>query len=120
MKLYVGNLPYDITEEELTTEFSKHGQVDSVSVPFDRDAGKPRGFAFVEMPSKSEAIAAITAINGSTIKERTVVVNESRPRNDSRPGGGSGNRPGGGYRSGGFGGNRSSGGRPGGGDRRRF
>ena len=118
MKIYVGNLPYDVTEDELSAEFGAHGKVDSVSIPFDRDYGKPKGFAFVEMASKSEAIAAITALNGKIIKERTIVVNESRPRADNRSGGNSsfGNRPGG--RSGGssFGNRRG----PSGGNRRRF
>ena len=120
MKIYVGNLAFDMTEDELTSEFAAFGTVDSVAIPFDRDSNRPRGFAFVEMPTKSEAIAAIAALNGKILKERTIVVNESRPREENRGGGSFGNRSGG-YRSGG-GGNR--GGRPGGGsgggNRRRF
>ncbi len=118
MKIYVGNLAYDVTEDELTSEFGVFGKVDTVSIPFDRDSGRPRGFAFVEMSAKSEAVAAIAALNGKEIKNRSIVVNEARPREDNR-GGSYGNRSGG-NRSGGFGGNR--GGRPGGGggNRRRF
>ena len=113
MKLYVGNLPYDLTEDELSAEFGAYGKVESVSIPADRISGRPRGFAFVEMASKSEAEAAITGLNGKTLKERTIVVNESRPRPDNRGGGSFGNRRSGGYGSGGYGGGRgrSSGGR---------
>ncbi len=124
MKIYVGNLAYDITEDELTSEFGVYGKVDTVSIPFDRDSGRPRGFAFVEMPTKSEGVAAIAALNGKSLKNRNIVVNEARPREDNRGGGGSyGNRSGG-YRSGGggYGGNRGGGrsGGSGGGNRRRF
>ncbi len=79
MKIYVGNLSFEVTEDELAAEFGAYGQVDSVSIPADRISGRPRGFAFVEMGSKSEAEAAITGLNGKVIKERTIVVNESRP-----------------------------------------
>jgi cold-inducible RNA-binding protein len=105
MKLYVGNLAYDVTEDELAAEFGTYGKVESVAVPSDKLSGRPRGFAFVEMASKSEAEAAITGLNGKTLKDRTIVVNESRPRVDSRGGGSYGNR-----RSGGYGGGRSGGG----------
>ncbi|MFH1647817.1 MAG: RNA-binding protein [Chloroflexota bacterium] len=122
MKIYVGNLSYDVTEDELAAEFGAFGKVESVAVPADKISGRPRGFAFVEMPSKSEADAAIAGLNGKTLKERTIVVNESRPRTDSRGGGYSGGRTGGGYgsnygggyrggRGGGGGGGRSGGGR---------
>jgi cold-inducible RNA-binding protein len=112
MKLYVGNLPYDLTEDEISAEFGAYGKVESVSIPADKISGRPRGFAFVEMASKSEAEAAITGLNGKTLKERIIVVNESRPRPDNR-GGSYGNRRSGGYGSGGYGGGRgrSSGGR---------
>lgn len=96
MRIYVGNLPYDTTEEDLHAEFADYGQVGSVSIPSDKFSGRPKGFAFVEMASKSEAEAAIAGLNGRTLKDRTMVVNEARPRTDSRGGGSFGNR-GGGY-----------------------
>jgi RNA recognition motif-containing protein len=109
MKLFLGNLPYDLTEDEISAEFGAYGKVMSVSIPADRISGRPRGFAFVEMASKSEAEAAIVGLNGKTLKERTIVVNESRPRPDNRGGGSYGNRRSGGYGGGGKG--RSGGGR---------
>jgi len=116
--MYVGNLAYDVTEDELTAEFGAYGKVESVAIPADRLSGRPRGFAFVEMASKSEAEAAIAGLNGKTLKERIIVVNESRPRPDNRGGGSYGNRRSGGYSSGGYGGGR--GGRSGGGRQRRY
>jgi cold-inducible RNA-binding protein len=118
MKIYVGNLSFDTTEDELTTEFGAYGTVESVAIPADKVSGRPRGFAFVEMASKSEAEAAIAGLNGKTLKERTIVVNESRPRPDNRGGGSYGNRRSGGYSGGGYGGGR--GGRSGGGRQRRY
>jgi cold-inducible RNA-binding protein len=109
MKIYVGNLSFDVTEDEIAAEFGSYGKVGSVAIPADKISGRPRGFAFVEMASKSEAEAAIAGLNGKSLKDRTIVVNESRPRTDSRGGGSYGNRRSGGY-SGGRGG-RSSGGR---------
>jgi len=106
MKIYVGNLAFDVTEDELAAEFGTFGKVESVALPADKFSGRPRGFAFVEMASKSEAEAAITGLNGRTLKDRTIVVNESRPRTDNRGGGG------------GYGGGR--GGRSGGGRQRRY
>jgi cold-inducible RNA-binding protein len=117
MKIYVGNLAFDVTEDELSAEFGTYGKVDSVAIPADRISGRPRGFAFVEMASKSEAEAAIAGLNGKTLKDRTIVVNESRPRADNRGSGSYGNRRGGGY-GGGYGGDR--GGRSGGGRQRRY
>ncbi len=113
MKIYVGNLAYDVTEDKLSAEFGTYGKVESVAIPTDKVSGRPRGFAFVEMASKSEAEAAITGLNGKTLKDRTIVVNESRPRPDNRGGGSYGNQ-----RSGGYSGNR--GGRSGGGRQRRY
>ena len=84
MKIYVGNLSFDITEDELSAEFSAFGNVESVAIPTDKFSGRPKGFAFVEMASKSEAEAAITGLNGKNLRERTIVVNESRPRTDNR------------------------------------
>jgi RNA recognition motif-containing protein len=121
MKIYVGNLSFDVTEDELTAEFGTYGKVESVVIPADKFSGRPRGFAFVEMASKAEAEAAITGLNGKTLKDRTIVVNESRPRTDNRGGGSyGGNRRSGGYGSGGYGGGGSRGGRPGGGRQRRY
>ena len=117
MKIYVGNISYDLTEDEISAEFGAYGRVESVSIPADRISGRPRGFAFVEMASKSEGEAAITGLNGKMLKERTIVVNESRPRPDNRGGGSFGNRRSGGYGSGGHGGGR---GRSGGGRQRRY
>ena len=105
MKIFVGNLAWETTEEELTEAFKVHGEVASVSIPNDRATGRPRGFAFVEMEKKSEAIAAIAALNGSTLKERTIVVNESKPRAD---GGGDYKRSGGNRGGHGFSGGRGN------------
>ncbi len=101
MKIYVGNLSYEVTEEDLRQEFGVFGEVTSADIVTDKYSGRPRGFAFVEMASKSEGEAAITGLNGKTLKERTVVVNEARPRTDNRSGGSYGDK-----RSGGFGGGR--------------
>ena len=109
MKIYVGNLAYDVTEDQIAAEFGTYGKVESVAIPSDKLSGRPRGFAFVEMASQSEAEAAITGLNGKTLKDRTLVVNESRPPADNR---------GGGYGSGGSGGGR--GGRSGGDRQRRY
>jgi RNA recognition motif-containing protein len=117
MKIYVGNLAFDVTEDELSAEFGTFGKVESVAIPTDRISGRPRGFAFVDMPSRSEAEAAITGLNGKTFKDRTIVVNESRPRADNRGGSSYGNRRGG-YGGGGYGGGR--GGRSGGSRQRRY
>ncbi len=117
MKIYVGNLAFDVTEDELSAEFGTFGKVESVAIPADKFSGRPRGFAFVEMASKSEAEAAIEGLNGKMLKDRTIVVNESRPRTDSRGSGSYGNRRSGGY-GGGYGGGR--GGRSGGGRQRRY
>jgi len=101
MKIYVGNLSYDITEEELRQEFLAFGEVESVSVITDKYSGRPKGFAFVEMATASEAQAAISELNGKTLKDRTLNVNEARPRSDNRSGGSYGNRRGGGFGGGG-------------------
>ena len=101
MKIYVGNLSFDMTEEELQQEFAAFGEVASVSIPTDRYSGRPRGFAFVEMPSVSEGQAAIAGLNGKTVKNRTLTVDAARPRSDDRGGGYS---AGGGRRGGGGGG----------------
>jgi RNA recognition motif-containing protein len=111
-KLFVGNLPHSTTEAELRTLFEPHGKVDQVSLVTDRDTGRSRGFAFVEMSDAGEAEKAIAALNGKELGGRALNINEARPKTDrgpggprggSRPGGG---RPGGGGRSGGGGGGR--------------
>ena len=121
MKIYVGNLSFDVTEDELSAEFSAYGKVDSVAIPSDRFSGRPRGFAFIEMSSQTEAEAAIAELNGKSLNDRTIVVNESRPREDSRGGGSFGNKRSGGYGGGGggggYGGGGGRGGRSGGGRR---
>jgi len=116
MKLYVGNLSYDVNEDELRQAFAAFGEVTSVSIPSDRQSGRSKGFGFVEMATKAAAEAAIAGLSGKSLKERTITVAEARPRTDSRPGGGyssgrSGGRDYGG--GGGYGGGR--GGRSGGG-----
>jgi len=80
MQIYVGSLPYEVTEEDLREEFGAFGEVASVNIIKDKLSGRPKGFGFVEMASKSEAEAAIAGLNGKTLKERTIVVNEARPR----------------------------------------
>jgi RNA recognition motif-containing protein len=84
MKIYVGNLSFEVTEEELRQEFSAFGNVESVTIITDRYSGRSRGFGFVEMPSVSEGQAAITGLNGKMLRDRTLTVNPARPREDSR------------------------------------
>lgn len=79
MNIYVGNLPYTTTSDELEALFSEHGQVDSAAVIMDRDTGRSRGFGFVEMPDEA-ARKAIEALNGAEINGRRLNVNEARPR----------------------------------------
>ena len=90
MKIYVGNLSYDVTEEELRKEFEAFGEVTSVNIITDKYSGRPKGFGFVEMASVSEGQAAIAGLNGKTLRERTLNVNTARPRSDDRGGGGFG------------------------------
>lgn len=115
-KLYVGNLPYSVTEDELRTMFSPMGEVTDVAVITDKFTGQSKGFAFVEMSSDEAATEAVTRLDGSSMGNRQIVVNVARPRED-RPAGGGGGRSGG--RSGGGGGyDRGNGG--GGGGRGRY
>jgi RNA recognition motif-containing protein len=109
-KLYVGNLSYNVRDEDLQQAFAQYGSVSSAKVMMDRDTGRSKGFGFVEMGSDPEAQAAINGMNGQSLDGRAIVVNEARPR-EERPGGFGGGRPGGG--GGGFGG--GGGGRTGGG-----
>ena len=112
-KLYVGNLAYQTTSQDLQDLFAQAGTVESASVIEDRDTGQSKGFAFVEMSTDEEAAAAIDQFNGRELAGRMLKVNEARPR-ESRPGGGGGRGFGGGGGNrgggGGFGGNRGGGG----------
>jgi RNA recognition motif-containing protein len=103
-KLYVGNLPFQTTSDDLREHFAQAGTVESASVVEDRMTGRSRGFGFVEMATAEEAAAAIEQLNGKDFGGRNLTVNEARPRTD-RPGGGGG----------GYGGNRGGGGGYGGG-----
>jgi RNA recognition motif-containing protein len=88
MNIYVGNLPHELTEEELRQTFETFGEVTSAKIITDKFSGVSRGFGFVEMPTKAEAQAAITGLNGTELKGETLNVNEARPRSESRQGGG--------------------------------
>jgi RNA recognition motif-containing protein len=116
MKLYVGNLAFQTTDEDLLELFSQAGAVESAQVVMDRDTGRSRGFGFVEMASKAEGEAAISQFNGVEINGRSLTVNEARPR-ENRGGGGGFGAGGGGGRGGGRSGGRSGGGFGGGGGR---
>lgn len=107
-KLYVGNLPYSVSDSDLSQMFEAHGDVQSAQVIMERETGRSKGFGFVEMGSDQEAQAAINALNGQEINGRALTVNEARPR-EERSGGGGGR---GGY---GGGGGRGRGGYGGGG-----
>jgi RNA recognition motif-containing protein len=102
-KLYVGNLSFNTSNEDLQELFGQAGTVESVNIVEDRDTGRSRGFGFVEMSSKEEGTAAIEQLNGKEIDGRALTVNEARPR-EERSGGGGGNRGGGGGGRGGYGG----------------
>jgi len=126
-KLYVGNLPYTVRDDDLQQSFGQFGAVTSAKVMMERDTGRSKGFGFVEMASDAEAQAAINGMNGQSLGGRSITVNEARPM-EARPprsggfgGGGGGGYGGGGDRSGGGGygggGGRSSGGYGGGSDR---
>lgn len=113
--IYVGNLDFKVTEDDLRQAFGAYGQVDNVTILKDRDTGQPRGFGFVEMANDEEADKAIQGMNGAQLGSRALNVNEARPR-ETR-GGGFGGR--GGFDRGGRGGGRS-GNRGGGGFRNRY
>lgn len=110
-KLYVGNLSFNTSNEDLQQLFGESGTVESVNIIEDRDTGRSRGFGFVEMSSAEEGKAAIEQLNGKEIDGRSLTVNEARPR-EERSGGGGGNRGGG---RGGYGGGGNRGGSGGGG-----
>ncbi len=108
MNIYVGNLSFDTTEDDLREAFGRFGEVSSARIISDQYSGKSRGFGFVEMGSQDEGQAAIEAMNEKELQGRTITVNEARPRTENRGGGGGGGRGGrgGGNRGGGGGRNR--------------
>ncbi|MFO8083859.1 MAG: RNA-binding protein [Desulfobacterales bacterium] len=110
MKLYVGNLPYQATEDQLREAFESFGQVESVAIIKDKYSGQSKGFGFVEMPSNAEGQAAIDSLDGKDFSGRAIKVNEARPRAEGTQGRGAGRRGGSG---GGGGGSRGRGGRGG-------
>lgn len=83
MNIYVGNLPYSATEDELRQTFEAFGEVSSVKIIMDRETGRSKGFGFVEMPTSGEATAAIQSLNGSPLNGRPLRVNEAQPRQDA-------------------------------------
>ena len=87
MRIYVGNLPYDVTDDQLRTHFAAHGEVSSVDVLMDRYTGRPRGFGFVEMPEATQAETAIKELDGKEYMGRVLKVNEARPRRQDDRGG---------------------------------
>jgi RNA recognition motif-containing protein len=82
MNMYIGNLSYDLTEEELRGIFSEYGEVSSVNIITDKYTGKSKGFGFIDMPNNSEADQAIKALNGTLLKDRTIKVNQARPKKE--------------------------------------
>jgi RNA recognition motif-containing protein len=117
--IYVGNISFQTTEQDLDAAFSAYGQVDRVQIVKDRDTGQSRGFAFVEMPNNAEADRAMEALNGADVSGRTLTVNEARAREPRAAGGGYGGGGGSRFGGGGGGGNRPGGGGGGGGGNRR-
>ncbi len=104
--LFVGNLSFRTTETELRTMFEPFGQITRIHIAMDRDTGRSRGFAFVDMPNDEEASRAMTALNGKELDGRALRVNEARPKEGGGPHSGSGGRPSGGRGSGGHGSGR--------------
>ena len=96
MRIYVGNLSYEATEDDLRESFGAHGQVTAVDIIKDKFSGQAKGFAFVEMPNKAEGEAAVGALNGTEVRGRKLNVSEARPRPQGSGGGGGGGRGGGG------------------------
>jgi cold-inducible RNA-binding protein len=113
MNIFVGNLSFQTTQDELHAAFAQYGNVDRVNIVTDRDTGQPRGFAFVEMPDQQEAQNAISQLNGAEMNGRALNVNEARPKPAGGGFGGGGRGRGGGFGGGGGGrgGNRGGGGR---------
>ena len=110
MKLYVGNISFNTSNQDLNDIFGEFGAVESANVVEDRETGRSRGFGFVEMSSKTEGEAAISALNGKEVDGRELKVNEAKPREDRGFGGGGGGGRGGNRGGGGGGGNRGGGG----------
>ena len=104
MNIYIGNLAYEVTEQDLRDVFSEFGEVTSAKIINDMHSGKSKGFGFVEMASREGAEQAIAALNGKDLKGRDVVVNEARPKPERSAGGGGGGRGGERRGGGGFGG----------------
>jgi RNA recognition motif-containing protein len=104
MNIYVGNIAREVTEEELRAAFAEFGEVSTATILKDKYTNEPRGFGFVEMPSKSEAIEAMKQMDGKEIKGKRLIVNEARQREERRGGGGKRHSGGGGNRGGGRGG----------------
>ncbi|MBK1645788.1 RNA-binding protein [Thiocapsa imhoffii] len=92
MRIYVGNLPYSVTEDDLRDVFGQFGDLASAEVIMDKFSGQSKGFGFVDMPNNAEADAAIKALNETDLKGRKLTVNEARPRSDRPRGGGGGGR----------------------------
>ena len=113
--IYVGNLSFKATEDEVKQAFSRFGKVARVSIVMDRETGRSRGFAFVEMPDAEEATAAIAGLNEQEVAGRRISCNEARPREERPSGGGRGGYGGGGRDGGGYGGGGRDGGGYGGG-----
>jgi RNA recognition motif-containing protein len=105
MSIYVGNLSYEVTQDTLSAVFAEYGTVKRVQVPTDRETGRPRGFAFVEMGTEAEETAAIEALDGAEWMGRDLKVNKAKPKEDR--GGSFGGNRGGGYGGGGGGGGRN-------------
>lgn len=110
MNIFVGNLAKDVTEDDLQELFSEYGNIKSIKVIRDLFSGESKGFGFIEMPGNEQAQKAMSELNTRELKGKKIVVNEARPRNDNRRGGGGrGGRRGGGHRGGGSGGGRRGG-----------
>jgi RNA recognition motif-containing protein len=112
MNIYVGNLSWNLKDQDLSNLFATHGEVASAKIVTDKFTNRSKGFGFVEMPNDEQAQAAITALNGTEVDGRNIVVNESRPKPEGGGGGGfkkrSGGGGGGGYKKGGY--NKGNGG----------
>jgi len=111
MNIYIGNLPYSLTEDEIKTLFGEYGTVTSVTLIMDRESGRPKGFGFVEMADEAEGDAAVAALNGKEVGGRTIRVDKAQGKGERPSGGGGfrGGRGGGRGGRGGFGGGRDRG-----------